>query len=105
MAGTKKTTKKAPTKRGRKKTVTLTVNEYDIPMLAIQTKVRPVYISVKKALAILATENDATLKEEVHKHGRDMFKISYGDGKSFVVGPNKINAVVEAKTLIEKEVA
>ena len=89
----------------RKKTVTLSVNQYDIPMLEIQTKTRPVFISVKKAMAILGAEDAPELKEAVKKHGRDLFKIQYGDGKSFNVGQTKIDAVVAARKFVEKAIA
>ena len=92
---TKKTTKKAIVK--------LTMNQYDIPMLEIPTKARPLFISVKKALAIL--ESDIENLEVVVKHGRDLNRVEYGDGKSFLVGQIKIDAVVTAKKMIEKAVA
>ncbi len=88
-----------------KKKVKLTVNEYDVPMLEIQTKVRPVYISVKKAVAILATNDKPELIEPIKKHGRDLFKIDYGNGKSFTVGQAKIEAVLDAEKFINKEIA
>jgi len=99
---TKAATKKTTTP---KKAVKLTMNQYDIPMLEIPTNTRPVFISVKKALAILETENDASLITTVEKYGRELTNISYGDGKSFNVGLVKIEAVLAAKKLIVKAVA
>lgn len=93
------------TTMARKATVTLTVNEYDIPMLEIQGKPRNTWISVKKAMAILATNDDPSLIEPVQKHGRELFKISYGDGKSFTVGQVKIESVLNNAKFIEKAIA
>ena len=97
------TTKKKVTTKRIKKEVKLTVNQYDIPMLEIPSKTRPVFISVKKAMAILATDLDSV--EVELKHGRELNRIQYGDGKSFLVGDVKVEAVVKAKKLIEKAVA
>ena len=94
------TKKKATTKKAQ---VKLTMNQYDIPMLEIPSKTRPVFISVKKALAILATDMD-TVEVEL-KHGRELNRIPYGDGKSFLVGDVKVDVVVKARKLIEKAVA
>lgn len=85
--------------------VTLFLNEYDVPMLELQLKPRNVYISVKKATAILATNDDPELISEVNKYGRDLFRIEYGDGKGFMVGENKINAILDNAKAIEKAIA
>lgn len=105
-----KTAKKAATKTTKEKTmkkpkVTLTVNEYDIPMLEITTPSRPVWISVNKALAILEANKNPELVSSETKHGRDLIRIKYGNGKSFLVGNTKIDAVVDAEKLIEKAIA
>ena len=104
MTKVTKTVKKAATKT-TKKTVVLTMNQYDVPMIEIPNKTRPVFISVKKALAILETENDASLLVTETKYGRELTRVQYGDGKSFLVGLNKIEAVLAAKKLIVKAVA
>ena len=85
--------------------VKLTVNKYDIPMLEIPTKTRPVFISVKKAVAVLATNENPNLIEATKKHGRDLFRVDYGDGKGFTMGETKISAVLDNKQLIEKAIA
>lgn len=85
--------------------VKLTVNEYDVPMIEITGDKRPVFISVKKAVAILATNDKPELIEAVRKYGRDLYKVGYGDGKSFTVGQVKIEAVLDNAELIEKEIA
>ena len=86
--------------------VTLTVNEYDIPMLAIENITpRNVYISVKKAAAILATKDNEELVKPTNKYGRDLFRVSYGDGKGFNVGEAKLKAVLENADVIEKAIA
>lgn len=84
-----------------KTTVNYSVNQYDIEMLEIKTsEKRPVFISLKKALAILGTNDNADAIEPIKKHGRDMFKVLYPDGKSFVIGENKINKVLDAEAEI-----
>lgn len=100
-AAKKTATKKATTRKPRVK-VTLSVNEYDIPMLEITSKPRNTYISVKKAVAILANEGEFA-KEE--KYGRTLNRVSYGDGKSFLVGDSKVEAVTKNKADIEKAIA
>jgi len=107
MSNPVKTVKKATTKGKsvKKPKVTLTVNQYDIPMLEITTPTRPVWISVKKAVAIIAASKDASLVSSVTKYGRDLLEIQYGNGKSFTVGITKIDAVVDAEKLIDKAIA
>ena len=101
----KTATKKATTRKPRVK-VTLSVNEYDIPMLAIENIApRNVYISVKKACAILATRENPELISEVEAYGRQLKQVSYGDGKGFKVGDVKINAVLDNAKAIEKAIA
>lgn len=86
--------------------VTLFVNEYDVPMLELKMKPRNVYISVKKAQAILATNDDPNLITEVHKYGRDLFQIAYGEtGRGFTVGQNKINAILDNAKAVAKAIA
>ena len=85
--------------------VTLFVNEYDVPMLEITGKPRNTYISVKKAAAILATNDDPNLITQTHKYGRDLFRVDYGDGKGFTVGESKINVVLDNAKKIEKAIA
>lgn len=99
---TKNTLKKSTAK---KSTVKMFVNDYEIPMLEIQGKPRNTYISVKKACAILATNDNAELIEPINQYGRDLFKISYGDGGSFKVGQGKMNAVLDNAAAIEKAVS
>lgn len=86
--------------------VTLTVNEYDVPMLAIENITpRNVYISVKKAAAILATKENESLLKPTEKYGRELFHVDYGTGKGFNVGAAKLTAVLENAELIEKAIA
>ena len=85
------TTETSKAKKTRKPRISVRsyTNDYGIDMLEIKTKPRNVYISVKKALAIL----NAKKYTEVHKYGRDLFKIEYNSGGSFIVGQNKIDVV------------
>ena len=95
------TTETSKAKKTRKPRVSVRsyTNDYGIEMLEIKTKPRSVYISVKKALAIL----NATEYTEVHKYGRDLFKFEYETGGSFTVGQNKIDAVQNnAKKVLAK---
>ena len=96
-------TEKAGTKT--KVTASLFVNDYEVPMLELKLKPRSVFISVKKALAILETNNNASLITTVNKYGRELFKVEYGDGKGFTIGENKINAVLDNAKAIEKAIA
>ena len=80
--------------------VRIFTNEYDVDMLEIAGEKRPTFISLKKALAILATNDDADLISEVQKHGRTMYKVSYPDGKGFVVGQTKIDTVLNSESEI-----
>jgi len=83
--------------------VTLFTNEYDVQMLEITGKPRNTYISLKKAQAILATNDDPSLITKIHKYGRDLFRIEYkGSDKGFTVGEAKINIVLDnAKKIAE----
>ncbi len=85
--------------------VELTVNEYDVPMIEIKTDKRPVYISVKKAVAIIEAAKNPKLMTAVTKYGRELFSIDYGNGKSFKVGQTKIEAVIDVREEIEKAIA
>ena len=85
--------------------VTLFTNEYDVQMLEITGKPRNTYISLKKAQAILATNDDPNLITQVHKYGRDLFRVEYGDGEGFTVGEGKINLVLDNAKKIEKAIA
>lgn len=85
--------------------VTMTVNEYDVPMLEIKTEKRPVYISVKKAIAIISTNDNPKLITTVNKYGRELFKVDYGNGKSFTVGQNKMEIVLDNVSTIEEAIA
>lgn len=85
-------------KQANKTTVSYSVNQYDIEMLTIlEPEKRPVFISLKKALAILGTNDNADAISEVQKHGKTMYSIMYPDGKKFTVGIRKINAVLNAE--------
>ena len=88
-------------------TVKLTVNEYDVPMLEIKTGNRPVFISVKKALAILETNKKPELIVATRKYGRDLFRIGYGDegNRSFTIGEVKITSVLDNEESINKAIA
>lgn len=82
-------------------TVKFFTNDYDVDMLEIPAGKYPVRISVKKALAILDTNTDATLIEEIEKHGRTLYSITYkGTTKSFNVGSNKIDTVLTNESII-----
>ena len=84
------------------KTVKFFTNDYDVDMLELTIpKKYPVRISVKKALAILDTNQDGGLIEEVQKHGRTLFSITYkGTKKSFTIGMTKIDTVLSMETEI-----
>ena len=83
------------TKTTETKPVKFFTNEYDVDMLEIPMALRSVFISVKKALAILDTNDDAELITEIKKHGRTMYSITYkGTDKKFTVGMNKIDTVL-----------
>ncbi len=75
--------------------VNYTVNEHNIEMLTIKGEKRDTWISLRKAVAILATNDNADGLTEIQKHGRTLYKVEYGDGKSFTVGLTKINAVLD----------
>lgn len=75
--------------------VTLSTNEFDIEMVEIKGEKYSTFISLKKALAILATNDDSTLITEVVKHGRTLFNIKYPTGKGFNIGQKKIEAVLD----------
>lgn len=72
-------------------------NEYDVNMLEIKEEHRrPVRISEKKALAILATNEDASQLTAVVKHGRDLFQVAHLEGeRTFVVGEKKIRLCLD----------
>ena len=77
------------------------VNQYDVEMLEIKSgKKRPVFISLKKALAILGTTENVDAVEMVEKHGRELFRIMYPDGKKFNVGQTKVDTVLDSETQI-----
>lgn len=75
--------------------VTYSVNEHGIEMLTIKGEKRDTWISLKKAVAILATNDNADAISEVQKHGRTLYKIDYGTGKCFTVGQAKIDTVLD----------
>lgn len=104
---TKKATKKNTLKKSASKTsnVKMFVNDYEIPMLEIKGEKRNTYISVNKALAILATQEDASLLETVEAYGRELTQVSYGDGRKFKVGAVKMNAVLDNAAAINDAVA
>ena len=87
----------AKTKENTMTVIKTFVNEYDVTMLEIKAEHRrPVHISEKKALAILATNDDATLLEPIVKHGRDLFQVAHLEGdRSFCVGEKKIKLVLD----------
>ncbi len=102
----KKTVAKKATASKPEVKVTLTVNDYEVPMLAIENmKPRNVYISVKKACAILATRENPELMTSVEAYGRDLNRVDYGDGKGFKVGDTKLQAVLKHAKAIEKAIA
>jgi len=72
-------------------------NEYDVTMLEIkEEKRRPLFISEKKVLAILATNDDASELKPVVKHGRDLFQVAHLEGdRSFTIGEKKIRVVLD----------
>ena len=72
-------------------------NEYDVTMLEIkEEKHRPLFISEKKVLAILATNDDASELLPVVKHGRDLFQVAHLDGnRTFTIGEKKIRVVLD----------
>ena len=82
-----------------KPSVKFSTNEYDVDMLEITGEKRSTFISVKKALAILDTNDDGSLIKEVQKHCRTMYNVTYlGTAKSFTVGISKIDTVLSASS-------
>ena len=80
-----------------KTTVAYFINDFDIEMLSIKPiKGNTVHISLRKAIAILDTNEDASLIEPIKKHGRNMYKISHVNpsDRPFVVGLTKIDIVL-----------
>lgn len=77
------------------------VNDYDITMLEINHGTRPQYISLNKAGAILDTRDFPSLLEPTVFKGRNLFNVLKQDGKTFRVGANKIQAVLENAGEIE----
>lgn len=82
--------------------IRLYTNDHDISMLEITNEPRNVFISAKKAAAILETNDKPKNIEIVEKYGRELFKISYPTGKSFTIGVNKINAVLDNAKAVTK---
>ena len=100
---TKSVAKKSVLPKVKKVTAKMFVNEYDIPMIELATKPRSIFISVKKVLAILATDVKSCVK--VTKYGRELCQVDYGTGKSFLIGEVKLTSVIANKKAIEKAVA
>lgn len=88
-------------------TIKTSVNEYGVTMLEIKPlKQRPVFISEKKALAILATNDDASALTAVVKHGRDLFQVSHLEGdRVFTIGEKKIRLVLDNSAGINEVLA
>lgn len=88
--------------------VKLTVNEYDVSMIEIKTDNKyPIFVSVKKALAVLETNDKPELIVPTRKYGRDLYRVGYGDEKntSFLMGETKISAILDNAEAINKVVA
>ena len=75
--------------------IRLYTNDHDIKMLEITAEPRNTFVSLKKALAILETNDKPKNIEIVQDYGRELYKIKYPTGKTFTVGVNKINAVLD----------
>ena len=77
--------------------VILTTNDYGIQMLEIKPttkKGRSTFISLKKANAIVKASDTDGAWIEVHKYGRDLRQINLENGKNFLVGDTKLDAVL-----------
>ena len=70
-------------------------NDHDIKMLEIKAEPRNTFVSLKKAQAIIETNDKPKNIEIVEKYGRELYKIKYPTGKTFTIGANKINAVLD----------
>lgn len=82
-------------------TINYAVNDYGIEMLEIKTGKFPIFVSLKKAIAVLDTQHDVSLIKTEEKYGKELYRITYKDtNKSFMVGINKINAILDNEALI-----
>lgn len=85
--------------------ITMSLNEHEINMVKILTKPRPTFLSETKVRAVLETNNNPNNIETIEKHGRELYRIKYPDGRQFTLGLNKINTVLDHAEQITKLLA